>query len=80
MMNNKKWFKNGMIYGLIILGTVLVIYSLAPGMSNNEISVSEVISKAKRGEIQEIIVQENKLTIIPLRTSDGLKEYTSTNT
>ena len=78
MMNNKKWFKNGMIYGLIILGTVLVIYSLAPGMSNNEISVSEVISKAKRGEIQEIIVQENKLTIIPLRTSDGLKEYTST--
>lgn len=76
-MKNKKWFQSGLVYGLIILGIVLVIYSFAPTINTNEISVSEVIQKAKRGEIQEIIVRDNELTIIPFRQSDNLKQYTS---
>ena len=76
-MKNKKWFQSGLVYGLIVLGAILVIYSFAPTINTNEISVSEVIQKAQRGEIQEIIVRENELTIIPFRQSDSLKQYTS---
>lgn len=76
-MKNKKWFQSGLVYGLIVLGAILVIYSFAPTINTNEISVSEVIQKAQRGEIQEIIVRENELTIIPFRQSDNLKQYTS---
>ena len=56
-MKNKKWFQSGLVYGLIVLGVILVIYSFAPTINTNEISVSEVIQKAQRGEIQEIIVK-----------------------
>tara|TARA_A100001037_G_C15137995_1_gene632116 strand:- start:227 stop:2176 length:1950 start_codon:yes stop_codon:yes gene_type:complete len=76
-MKNKKWFQSGLVYGLIVLGVILVIYSFAPTMNTNEISISEVIDKAKNGEIQEIIVQENELTVIPFRQSESLKQYTS---
>ncbi|MFL2645338.1 MAG: ATP-dependent zinc metalloprotease FtsH [Dehalococcoidia bacterium] len=76
-MKNKKWFQSGLVYGLIVLGVILVIYSFAPTINTNEISVSEVIQKAQRGEIQEIIVRENELTIIPFRQSDDLKQFTS---
>ena len=76
-MKNKKWFQSGLVYGLIVLGVILVIYSFAPTINTNEISVSEVIQKAQRGEIQEIIVRENELTIIPFRQSDNLKQFTS---
>ena len=76
-MKNKKWFQSGLVYGLIVLGAILVIYSFAPTINTNEISVSEVIQKAESGEIQEIIVRENELTIIPFRQSDNLKQYTS---
>tara|TARA_B100000029_G_scaffold487167_1_gene542354 strand:+ start:2994 stop:4943 length:1950 start_codon:yes stop_codon:yes gene_type:complete len=76
-MKNKKWFQSGLVYGLVVLGVILVIYSFAPTMNTNEISISEVIDKAKNGEIQEIIVQENELTVIPFRQSESLKQYTS---
>ena len=72
-MLKKPWMKNSFVYLLITIGAIVVFYTLAPALDNTaEISITEVITKAQNQEIGEIIVQGEKLTIIPRITETGL--------
>lgn len=71
-MIKKPWMKNSLVYLLITIGVIVVFYTLVPAMNNTtEISITEVITKAQRQEIGEIVVQGEKLTIIPRLTESG---------
>ena len=71
-MIKKPWMKNSLVYLLITIGVIVVFYTLVPAMNNtSEISITEVITKAQRQEIGEIVVQGEKLTIIPRLTESG---------
>ena len=71
-MIKKPWMKNSLVYLLITIGVIVVFYTLVPALNNTaEISITEVITKAQRQEIGEIVVQGEKLTIIPRLTESG---------
>jgi cell division protease FtsH len=72
-MLKKPWMKNSLIYLLITIGVIVVFYTLVPVLDKTtEISITEVITKAQRQEIGEIVVQNEKLTIIPRLTESGV--------
>ena len=72
-MLKKPWMKNSFVYLLITVGAIVVFYTLSPGFDNTtEISITEVITKAQNQEIGEIIVQGEKLTIVPRITETRL--------
>ena len=65
-MRNNRWLRNGLVYLLIIIGVIVIFMTLVPTFgARNELALTEVISKAKAHEISEIIVEGDKLTIIP---------------
>ena len=78
-MGNNRWLRDSLVYLLIIVGVIVVFYTLIPTFgANNELSLTEVITKAQRHEISEIIVEGEKLTIIPRVTGGaGGTQFTS---
>ncbi|MBM3941515.1 MAG: ATP-dependent zinc metalloprotease FtsH [SAR202 cluster bacterium] len=78
-MGSNRWLRNSFIYLLIIIGVIVIIYTLLPGLgARNERPLTAVITMAKNHEISEIIVDGQKLTVIP-RSSGGLgaSQFTS---
>jgi cell division protease FtsH len=70
-MGNNRWLRNSLVYLLIIIGVIVIFYTLIPTFgSSNELALTEVITKAKNHEISEIVVEGDKLTVIP-RVADG---------
>ena len=70
-MGNNRLLRNSLVYLLIIIGVIVIFYTLIPTFgARNELALTEVITKAKNQEISEIIVDGEKLTIIP-RVSGG---------
>ena len=58
-----------MVYLLIILGVIVIFFTLIPTFgARNELALTEVLAKAKNQEIAEILVDDEKLTVIPHRT------------
>ena len=78
-MANNRWLKNSLVYVLIIIGVIVIFYTLIPTFgASDELPLTEVVSKAKNHEISEIIVQGRKLTIIP-RVTGGAGGATLTS-
>jgi cell division protease FtsH len=65
-MGNNRWLRNSLVYLLIIIGVIVIFYTLIPTFgASNELALTEVITKAKNQEIREIIVEGQQLTVIP---------------
>ena len=78
-MANNRWLRNSLVYLLIVIGVIVIFYTLIPTFgTTNELALTEVITKAKNNEISEILVDGQKLSIIP-RVSGGIPsaQYTS---
>ena len=78
-MGNKRWLRNSLVYLLIILGVIVIFFTLIPTFGDsNELALTEVIAMAKSQEIAEIIVDDEKLTVIPHITGGaGDVQFTS---
>ena len=64
-MGNNRWLRNSFVYLMIIIGVIVIFYTLMPFNSSEERPVSEVIAKAKSGELSKIEVSGDKLTVYP---------------
>ena len=78
-MGNSRWLRNSLVYLLIIIGVIVIFYTLIPAFgTRNDLPLTEVIAKAQNHEISEIIVEGDKLTVIPIVTGGaGGSQYTS---
>ena len=78
-MGKNRWLRNGLVYLLIVIGVIVIFYTLIPTFGdNNEMPLTEVISRAANQEISEIIVEGKKLTVIPRITGGaGESNFTS---
>ena len=65
-MTNNRWVRNSLIYLLIIIGVIVIFYTLIPSFGSSEkLSVTEVLAQARAGQIDRIVVDGEKLTVIP---------------
>ena len=65
---NSKWMRNGFIYLLIVVAVIAILFTLFSDVSGSrEVPIDEVISMAKRGQIETIEVSGDVLTIITTR-------------
>ena len=78
-MGNSRWLRNSLVYLLIIIGVIVIFYTLIPAFgTSNDLPLTEVIAKAQNHEISEIIVEGDKLTVIPIVTGGaGGTQYAS---
>ena len=78
-MGSNRWLRNSLVYLLIVIGVIVILYTLIPSFgAKSELSLTEVITKAQNQEISEIIVDGEKLTIIPRITEGaGGTQFTS---
>ena len=73
-MGSNRWMRNGFVYLLVIIGIIVIFYTLLPSFGgSSERPVSQVIAMAKSGDIREIQVDGNKLTVYP----NSGEQYTS---
>jgi len=72
MNMNKKQKRNAIFVGLFVVGLILLAV-FAPADSLDEIPYSEVITRAKAGEIEKIETKGDQLTVT-LETQDGEEE------
>ncbi len=65
-MGNNRWLRNSFVYLMIIIGVIVIFYTLLPSFgSNDEKPVSQVISMAKNNQLDRIEVNGDKLTVYP---------------
>ncbi len=64
-MGNNRWLRNSFVYLMIIVGVIVILYTLMPFGSSNEKPVSSVISMAKHDQLERIEVNGDNLTVIP---------------
>ena len=56
-MANRKWMRGGLLYMVIIAAIVIVFLTITSGVgSSQEISFTDVVSKAKAGDIRTMEV------------------------
>ena len=69
-MGSNRWLRNSFVYLLVIIGVLVIFYTLLPSFGNrNEIPLTTVVKMAENNEVREIIVDGRKLTVIPRLTS-----------
>ena len=69
-MGNNRWLRNSFVYIMIIIGVIVIFYTLLPGLGgNDDVPFSTVIAMAQNNEIREIDVDGDKLTVYPRTTS-----------
>jgi cell division protease FtsH len=65
---NSRWMRNGFIYLLIVVAVIAILFTLFSDVSaSREVSIDEVISMAKLGQIETIEVHGDGLTVITTR-------------
>ncbi len=65
---NSRWMRNGFIYLLIVVAVIAILFTLFSDVSGSrEVPIDEVISMAKRGQIETIEVHGDGLTVITTR-------------
>ena len=63
-MTNNRWVRNSLIYLLIIIGVIVIFYTLIPSFGSSErLPFSEVLTKAQSGEVASIVQDGEKLTV-----------------
>ncbi|MCH7605723.1 MAG: ATP-dependent zinc metalloprotease FtsH [Chloroflexi bacterium] len=78
-MGSNRWLRNGFVYLLVIIGVIVIFYTLLPSFgARNELPLTTVVAMAKNNEIREIIVDGRKVTVIPKVSSPtGSDRFTS---
>ena len=78
-MTNNRWVRNSLIYLLIIIGVIVIFYTLIPSFGSSEqMSLKQVLDQSRGGQIRQIIVDGEKLTVIPQSEAGGeMVKYTS---
>ena len=65
-MGKNRWLRNGVVYLLVIVGVIVIFYTLLPSFgASDDVPLTTVVAMAKNGEIREIAVDGRKLTITP---------------
>ena len=65
-MGSNRWLRNGFVYLLVIIGIIVIFYTLLPSFGgSSERPLSTVIAMAKNNDIREIQVDGKKLTVYP---------------
>ena len=65
-MGKNRWMRNGVVYLLVIVGVIIIFYTLLPNFgASGDVPLTTVVAMAKNDEIREIAVDGRKLTIIP---------------
>jgi cell division protease FtsH len=65
---NSRWMRNGFIYLLIVVAVIAILFTLFSDVSGSrEVPIDEVISMAKRGQLETIEVHGDGLTVITTR-------------
>ena len=63
-MTNNRWVRNSLIYLLIIIGVIVIFYTLIPSFGSSEkLSFSEVLTRAQNGQVASIVQDGEKLTV-----------------
>ena len=79
-MGSNRWLRNGFVYLLVIIGVIVIFYTLLPSFGGrNELPLTTVIAMSKNHEIREIMVDGKNLTVIPrVNSRNGSDRMTST--
>ena len=65
-MGSNRWLRNSFVYLLVIIGVIVIFYTLLPGFGrSSEQPLTTVIAMAKNNEIREMVVDGKKLTVYP---------------
>lgn len=65
-MGKNRWLRNGVVYLLVIVGVIVIFYTLLPSFgASSDVPLTTVVAMAKNDEIREIAVDGRKLTITP---------------
>ena len=64
-MGNNRWLRNSFVYLMIIIGVIVIFYTLMPFNGSEEEPVSKVITMAKNNQLDRIEVNGDKLTVHP---------------
>jgi cell division protease FtsH len=71
-MGNNRWLRNSFVYLLIIIGVIVIFYTLLPSFgARSERDVTDVIAMAKNRELQDIAVDGRKLVVTPRAIGSG---------
>ena len=62
-MGSNRWLRNSFVYLMIIIGVIVIFYTLMPFGSDDEEPVSRVIALAKSNQLDTIEVNGDKLTV-----------------
>ena len=63
-MTNNRWVRNSLIYLLIIIGVIVIFYTVIPSFGSDEqLSFSEVLIRAQSGQLASIVQDGQKLTV-----------------
>ena len=73
-MGNNRWLRNSFVYLMIIIGVIVIFYTLLPSFGgSDERPVSEVIALAKNNQLSKIEVNGDKLTVYPKGGTDSFE-------
>ncbi|GIT45396.1 MAG: hypothetical protein Ct9H300mP11_33320 [Chloroflexota bacterium] len=65
-MGNNRWLRNSFVYLMIIIGVIVIFYTLLPSFgASSEKPLTTVIAMAKNDDIREIVIDGRKLTYFP---------------
>ena len=65
-MGSNRWLRNSFVYLMIIVGVIVIIYTLVlPQGGGEEKPVSDVLTEAKNGQLSRIEVNGDRLTVHP---------------
>jgi len=65
-MGSNRWLRNGFVYLLVIIGVVVIFYTLLPSFGGRaEQPLTTVIAMAKNHELREVVIDGRKLTAYP---------------
>ena len=62
-MGSNRWLRNSFVYLMIIIGVIVIFYTLMPFGGEDEEPVSRVISLAKNNQLEKIEVNGDNLTV-----------------
>ena len=78
-MGNNRWLRNSFVYLMIIIGVIVIFYTLLPSFGGtSEEPLTTVVAMAKNNDIREIVIDGRKLTVFPRAASTaGSDRFTS---
>ena len=79
-MGNSRWMRNSFLYLLIIVAVIAIFFTMLNSLGGTEERpLSHIIAWAEEGNVQEIVVQGNKLAVIT-RSGEKFKSRVGDNT